>query len=327
MPTFVENLNTRRLRRWLALLAACALVAACSFVRLSYDNFPSLARWEIDRYLGLDAAQEAIVDRHLEALQRWHRRDQLPQYGAFLREVDDELRTPPDPSQLHRWRERVRSAWDPVAARLAPGVAELALTLRPEQIERMRRRLAGKNDEFRAEQLPAEAGAREAARGERLVKRMKFLLGDLSEEQAVALRARAAKLPGGEEARLAEREARQQRVLALLERIRAERPPIERATAMARDVLATLWDSRDPRRGEQLARATAASDTVLASAVAAATPRQREHLSKLLRGYVQDAEALSGRALAGSDAPGSPAARSAAPMAVYGNGGFAFGTR
>jgi hypothetical protein len=206
-------------------------------------------------------------------------------------------------------------------------VAELALTLRPEQIDRMRRRLAEKNAEVRAEQLPADAGAREAARGERLVKRVKFLLGDLSEEQAAALRARAATLPGGEEARLAEREARQQRVLAMLDRIRTERPPLERATAMAREVLATLWDSRDARRAELLARATAASDAVTASAVAAATPRQREHLSSLLRGYVADAEALSGRALADARDSGSPAGRAAAPLAVYGDAGPVFGTR
>ena len=44
MPMFVENLNTRRLGRWVVLLAACLLAAGCSFVRLSYDNFPSLAR-------------------------------------------------------------------------------------------------------------------------------------------------------------------------------------------------------------------------------------------------------------------------------------------
>ena len=319
MPMFVENLNTRRLGRWVALLAACLLAAGCSFVRLSYDNFPSLARWEIDRYLDLDAGQEAIVNRHLEELHRWHRRDQLPQYGGFLREVDDGLRTPVEPSKVRAWRERVSAAWIPVAERLAPGVAELALSLRPAQIDRMRTRLAESNDKYRKTHLPTEPGAREEARGERLVKRAVFFLGDVTEAQASELRARAVTMPASEDAWLAERQARQQRLLALLERIRREQPSRERATVLAREYLATIWESQDVQRSERLAKAVAASDALTASAVAQATPRQREHLSKLLRGYAQDTESLSGRGQFADAHAASGAGRAAATAMTRGD--------
>jgi len=333
MPTFVENLNTRRLRWWAALVAACLLAAGCSFVRLSYDNFPSLARWEIDRYLDLDSDQEAIVTRHLEELHRWHRQEQLPQYGAFLREVDDGLRTPLDPSQVRVWRERVGAAWLPVAERLAPGLAELALTLRPAQIERMRKRLAESNDKYRKTHLPAQPGAREEARAERLVKRAVFFLGEVTDGQESELRARAVTLPASEDDWLAERQARQQRLVALLERLRREQPSRERATELARQYLSTVWSSQDPQRSERLAGAVAASDALTAAAVAQATPRQREYLSKLLLGYVQDAEALSGRSQVASADAGSRGAGAggraapATPTAMQGGAAATLGLR
>jgi hypothetical protein len=295
MRYFVENLNT--LRRWLllALVASCLAAAGCSFSKLGYDTLPTLAQWRIDRYLDLDDRQREIVARSLEELHQWHRHAQLPQYGGFLRTVDDRLRTPVDAEQVRKWRGRVDQAWAVFAERLAPAVVELAPTLRPEQIARLRRKLAESNESYRETHLPPEPGARERARAERVVKRAEFFLGDLEGEQARRLAARAREMPAVEDAWLAEREARQRRVVAVLERLRSEPMPREQALALVRETLASLWDSQDPQRHRRLEQARSASDALTASMVEQATPRQRAHLSSLLRGYAQDFDALSGQ--------------------------------
>ncbi len=295
MRNFVENLNTRRLRLLLALLATCVAAAGCSFSRLGYDTLPTLAQWRINSYLDLDDTQREIVARNLDELHQWHRHAQLPQYGGFLRTVDDRLRTPVDSDQVRQWRGRVDDAWAVFAERLAPGVVELAPTLRPEQIARLRRRLAESNEKYRESHLPSEPKAREAARAERLIKRAEFFLGDLDDAQVRELAARARTLPSSEEAWLAERVARQERVLALLERLRTERPPREQALQLVQETLVSLWRSRDPQRRQQIERAVVASDDLTAAMVAQASTRQRAHLSALLRGYAQDFEALSER--------------------------------
>jgi hypothetical protein len=232
-------------RLWLLLALVASLAAAgCSFSKLGYDTLPTLAQWRIDRYLDLDERQREIVARNLDQLHQWHRNAQLPQYGGFLRTVDDRLRTPVDADQVRKWRDRVDQAWAVFAERLAPGVVELAPTLRPEQIARLRRKLAESNETYRETHLPSEPGARERARAERVVKRAEFFLGDLEAEQVRQLAARTREMPAAEDAWLAEREARQQRVIAVLERLRAEPMPREQALALVRETLASLWDSQ-----------------------------------------------------------------------------------
>ncbi len=87
----VENLNMRRLRSFVALLVVCLAAAGCSLSKLGYEALPTLAQWEIDRYLDLDEQQREIVARRLDGLHRWHRNAQLPEYVGFLREVDDRV--------------------------------------------------------------------------------------------------------------------------------------------------------------------------------------------------------------------------------------------
>ena len=285
----------RRLWLWLAIGAACLASAACSFSKLGYDTLPTLAQWRIDRYLDLDQRQREIVSRQLEGLQQWHRHAQLPQYGGFLRTVDDRLRTPGDAGQVQRWRTRVDEAWAVFAERLAAGVVELAPTLRPEQMTRLRRRLDEGNDAYRETHLPAEPLARERARADRVIKRAEFFLGDLDDAQVRELRASARSLPPAEEAWYAERLARQQRVLVALERLRGDQLPREQALQLARDTLVSMWQSQDPERRRELERAVAASDALTAATISQASAAQRAHLSRLLRGYAQDFDALSER--------------------------------
>jgi len=287
----------RALRLWAPLVASCLVATSCSMIRLGYDTLPMWAHWQIERYLSLDDDQSRIVSRRLDEVHRWHRRTQLTQYVRFLREVDDELHDAVDADAIAAWRERVAQAWLPVAEHLAPGVAELAVTLRPEQFERMRKRLKESNETAREKQFPVGA-RREEARGDRIVKRAEFFLGSLDAEQERDLRAMAARLPASEEEWMAERVARQERIVAMLEQLARERPARAEATRIAREALVGLWETRAPHH-RKLDRAIQAGDKLSVQMLARATPEQRAHLTKLVRGYAQDFTDLSGKPVKG----------------------------
>lgn len=282
------------LRLWAPLVATCLAATSCSMARFGYDTLPTWAQWQAQRYFDLDEEQRELVGRHLDELHRWHRRSQLPQYVEFLREVDDGLRSPVDASAIGRWRDRIGEAWTPVAERLAPGLADLALTLRPEQIERARKRLDERSEELRREYLPDDGTSREEARAERVVKRAEFFLGRLGRQQKRELEALAAALPASEDTWLTERESRHRRFVALLNRIHRERPPRAEAVRWCRDYLVGMWQANDARRRHRMEAAIAASDQLSAEMLARATPAQRAHLSKLLRGYATDFGTLAG---------------------------------
>ncbi|MEN9316514.1 MAG: hypothetical protein RIS35_2907 [Pseudomonadota bacterium] len=277
------------------LIAASLVLSGCSVTKLGYDVLPTWVHWQAERYLDLDEQQRAIVGRRVEEVHQWHRRTQLPRYARFLRDVGREVEDGVDAEELGRWRDEVSEAWTSVAERLAPGVAELALTLRPEQLERLRERLDEGLEKARETMLPAGEAARERARLDRIVKRAEFFLGSLSRAQVRAFRPAIDALPPVEEAWIEERRARQHHLLALLNRIRREKPPRDEATRMCREFLVSMWQSRDARRRHRIEQGIEASDTLSARILSEATPRQREHLARLIRDLIEDFGLLAGK--------------------------------
>jgi len=180
----------------------------------------------------------------------------------------------------------------------APGLAELALTLRPEQIERLRRRLADGDDEYREKFLAETPKARAEARADRVVKRAETFLGRLDSAQVRELRTLAAAMPGHEDDWLAERHRRQKALVALLQKIATEQPGQREATRLTRDYLTSMWTANDERRRARLNAAIGDSDALSAQTLGKATPAQRAHLVKLVRGYADDFRALTGATLA-----------------------------
>ena len=292
---FLEKLITRPWRILLPLVASCLLATACSSTRLGYGALPIWLGWQIDRHLGLDAAQSELVSTRVDALHRWHRQTQLPAYTAFLASVQSQLDGSVGAADIGRWRADVLAAWTPIAERIAPDLAALALTLRASQLERLASRFEEANRDERRKLLPEGVERRAEARAERVLERVRFFISDLPSRQEREIRALAATLPAGEADWLAEREARQQAVLAVLGRIVRERPPPETAQRWCREMLTGLWRSDDPVRREAIARATAASDALSATILERSAPAQRAQLHARLRGLADDFSVLAAR--------------------------------
>ena len=264
--------------------------------QLGYGFFPTWAMWQIDRYLGLDADQRALVSRNLDDLHDWHKQSQLPEYAAFLHEVDVQLRQPVDAADIGAWRERIKAIWPPIAARLAPPMAQLLATVRPEQVARMQQRITESNQKLRSEYLPVRGKSRETARADRIIERAEFFLGSLSGPQEAELRKQAADLPATEESFLDEREARQRAFIKLVDRFQREQPAPQAAEKLCHDYLVSLWQGRDAGRRARLDQREAAEDSVSAALLSRATDAQRSYLSSKLLGFAQDFTKLAGAA-------------------------------
>ncbi|HZH06900.1 MAG TPA: DUF6279 family lipoprotein [Lautropia sp.] len=290
------------------------LAGACSAVKLGYENLPLVVGWQADRYLSLDDDQEALVSRHAKLLQRWHRRSLLPVYADFLRQVEEELGNPVTAGQVAGWRQRVVSAWLPLAEQAAPAVAEVAVTLRPEQLAHLQKALVRANAKSDAEYRPPDPAKREQARYARLVERAESLLGDTTSAQKELMRNSAAAMARSEDAWWRARLARQKAVVDLLTELAAEKPPAAEATRRARVVLAGLFSHHDSKSASSavpasgapestdhralrltVERASEAGDDLTAGLLALATPEQRRNAVKRLHSYRQDFHLLAAR--------------------------------
>lgn len=277
------------------LLPLAALLASCSTIRLGYENLPMLVGWEVDSYLDLDADQKAIVRRHVLETQRWHRQQQLPGYARFLDEIEQSLEQDVPPARIGEWRERVLAAWAPLAERLAPAFAELAVTLRPEQLVRLQAEFDKRNRKAAKEYASDDPRERRKARLERLEKRAEFFFGHVTPVQLALIRESAAG-NGQDDYWWQARLARQKAIVGLLQRLATERPAPQAAVAIARAALVPLMQPIDATDRQRTAAAAEASDALSAAMLQQASPAQRRHMLEKLRGYNEDIVVLASRA-------------------------------
>lgn len=276
------------------LLAVASLAGGCSMTSFGYGVIPTWAMWQLDSWLDLDDDQRALARARVDQLHVWHRTQQLPQYAAFFRAVDDKVRSGMDVDDMARWRRQVVAAWQPFAREAAPAVADLLMSLKPEQIARLRTKMVDANRKWVREHTGSDEKVL-AARHKRYAERAEFFFGDLTREQLHALRGDVAALPPNDGVMLAERQARQQRLLALIERLHQERPAPETARKWSEAYLLTLWESPDRGRQAAIEQASRASDALSVGVWSRTSEAQRRHLSGKLREFAEQATVLASR--------------------------------
>jgi len=139
------TLPSRGLHR-LALGLFALLIAACSTVRMGYNNADTLLLYSLERYVSLTSEQEELVKRRVASLMDWHRATQLTDYAAFIQgargRLDGSIVTP---AEVLAFSEGLNARMAALGERAAPDAAALALTLTPAQIDQLERKLVDDN--------------------------------------------------------------------------------------------------------------------------------------------------------------------------------------
>lgn len=284
----------RFVRRLILALVAGLILQGCSAVRLGYGNADSLARWWIDQYLDLAPEQDALTRERLARLFAWHRKTQLPDYVALLRQGKAFVAGQPTAGDALTLGDDLIRRVRVLAEQATPDVADLLATLTPAQIDRMAARFAERNIDFVKEARLAEGEAgQHKARYKRLLERSEYWFGDFSNEQESALRRMVEGQDPGSQFWYEERLRRQRELLDLMRQVQGERPPRERVIKLLRDYTARFDLPADPAR---LARALAMRRAAAELAVAIhamMTPAQRDHARQKLDDLIHDFSELS----------------------------------
>ena len=288
------TLPSRGLHR-LALGLFALLIAACSTVRLGYNNADTLLLYSLDRYVSLTDEQEQMVRRRVAALMDWHRATQLTDYAAFIQSARGRLDgSVVTPAEILAFNEGLNARMAALGERAAPDVAALALTLTPAQIDQVERKIV--DDNIKARKESTEAVRQELdARAKKYAERAEFWLGKVSDQQVRLVRASLAGRPVDSLYWLEARERRTKDLVALLRRIQAERPPEAVAANWFR---AYFRELARPSNADQRARAEAFrrdNARLIAQLVNSATPEQRAHLDGKLSGFESEFVQLAQR--------------------------------
>jgi hypothetical protein len=263
--------------------------AACSTVKLGYNNADTLLLYSLDRYVSLTDEQERMVRQRVGSLMDWHRATQLADYAAFVQHARARLDGDITPAEVLEFNEGLNSRLAALGERAA-----LALTLTPTQIDQVERKLVDANVKARR-QSAQEARQAIDERAKKYAERFEFWLGKLDPQQVQGVRASLAGRPVDSLYWIEARERRTKDLVAMLRRIEAERPSEAVAASWFR---AYFRELARPSNADQRARAEAFrrdNAQLIAQLVNSASPEQRVHLDRKLSGFAAEFVQLAQR--------------------------------
>jgi hypothetical protein len=281
-----------RWRTVLALVLVSAL-AACSSLRLSYNQGPTAAYWWADRYVDFNDAQTPVVRQDLKDFWAWHRRSALPSYANQLTGWQTLLGGPVTADQICREFDGVVAQLRTMGEQGAAPVARWALTLQPQQIERLQTRLDKRNQDFREDHLQGNATQKWNKRLKDNRKRWADWYGDLSPEQNAMVEQQLQALPWNPSLTLEERLWRQSDLMATVRQIQSQ--PSQATPTMVAHLQRYLGAST-PEREAQRQQTVRARCTQFASMHNSMSADQRKLAQAKLQAYIDDVRALQARA-------------------------------
>ena len=100
----------------IVIMAVLPLVVACSAVRLSYNQGPTVAYWWLDGDADFNAEQSPSVKAALDDWFAWHRASQLPDYAQALAAMGAMAADKVTPAQvcgtINAWQQRGLQAYE-----------------------------------------------------------------------------------------------------------------------------------------------------------------------------------------------------------------------
>ena len=283
-------------KKLLIFMIALTLVA-CGAVRIGFNNGEIVSYWWLNSYVDFEDAQKPWVKSHIEDLFAWHHKTQLRDYVKLVSRIQHrDLATVSKMDLLADYEEGKKHIMQ-ITDRAAPALADFALSLTSEQITNIEEKLAKNNTKFRKEYLSGDKAARQEFRYKKMMKQAEYWFGGFSRAQEQKLRALSDARPLNNELVLADRMRRQSELVALLKRIRNEKPSKEAATAMIKKYIAATMDHYGNKEQQAFFDAlTDANAGLVAEMMHMATPDQKSHFIRTLQDWISDFNRLSAKA-------------------------------
>jgi hypothetical protein len=189
--------STRRAPRLLRSLAPVLLalgLTGCG-LGLVYPRLDSVVGFYLEGLVTLEPEQSAELKRVLAGNLEWHRRSELGDYSAFLREVAATVGRGSDREDWLAATWRTEQYWREVFEQAAPGYARIAATFSDAQVRELLDNLARADDKERRKFASRSPAERDARREKSLRRAIERFTGPLTPAQRELLREHVATSP------------------------------------------------------------------------------------------------------------------------------------
>jgi hypothetical protein len=272
-----------------ALLVSC--LGGCGAVKVAYDHGETVVMFWVGRYIDLEPAQESLVRQRVADFFAWHRSTQLEDYVGLASALQDEAERAVTLDDVNKLEDALRERGYRALNRALPDLADIALSLKPEQLAKTAEKFKDNDREYRDDFVDRSTFKRRHDRFEKWLDRVEYWYGSLTAEQKANLQKLTDAQPDDPNLWLAEREAREQELLALLSHIARDKPPRDEVITDLAAFARRMETSPDPKRRTYYEALRASGREIWVAVSAMATPAQRHHAAKELGGWIEDMKA------------------------------------
>lgn len=281
----------------LFLIALMTVLAACSSLRLAYNNGDTLLYWWLDGYVDLTSDQKGWVQKEIDKLFSWHRKTQLSDYVHILQTGQKQLAGNPTIADLQADYDDIKDRTQKLLLKAAPELAELARSLQPDQIENLEKKFASNIEDFRKKNMKGDREAQQKFRYKKSMEQFELWFGKFSSEQEAQIRKASDARPLDNEIWLNERKRRQNAILTLVRKVQQEKLSKEATIPLINALIKDSFNRLENSEHKQFFEASEqGSLQLIMTVVKIATPEQKAHAQKRMQGWINDFRSLMAEA-------------------------------
>lgn len=289
-------------------VALAVLLAGCSAVRLGYNTAPTLTYWWLDSYFDFNGEQSLRIRSDLQAVQDWHRKEEVPLLINTLKELQGMAPRPTTAAQVCGTAASLQTRLQVTLDRFAPSIATLAPTLQPAQVDQVASEFAKRDKKWREVWLEGTLSERSERRVKQIVDRAETLYGSLDAAQIAMVQAQVQTSSFDGQRNHREMQRRHKDALQVFNNLRAGKASPEQALTDIRGLLDRTLKAPDPAYRQYIDRLTQESCNATAALHNSSSSRQRAHLLQMLQDYESDARSLTGQSPQAATHPAPSAA-------------------
>lgn len=273
----------------LAIVLLCC--GGCSTMRLSYNHADWYLRYKINGYTSFNAQQREEIHQEVDIYMRWHRKNALPEYIAFLQDIygvvqrNGQLKT----EEVARLSDEYNKLYRKTIAPTILPAAHLLSTLNSRQIEELGKTYTQKNQKQKDETLYGSEQKNLVMRAERNIDFVEKLVGRLSGNQEEKIREISLHMPFVVKYYIEHREHNQAGLMELLNNKAGE----DKIAAFLWSWANTPEETRTPQQQQAIQSYENAMDEMTVRIYEQLTDRQKSHLRNEILSYIEDLQHLN----------------------------------
>ena len=280
--------NSQLLLAKASFFAIASLLVGCSTLSLTYNYADWILLWRIDQYFDVSPEQQTFLKGRLNHLHAWHRKQELPRYVAFLRDIQDHWRDGLTQRELDQILQNYQTLRDSLWQRIASDGAVFLATVNNHQVEHLEYIIQVENRKLldRVGKGPEE---RLEKRVESVLDWLDDWLGELTPDQERRIVSLITKFPDTTHAWLQYRTHRQEEFLTFLKskpHLTVIEYKVHEWLAIPEKGAPSSYISANQQRKIYFKATVLAIDQMV-------MPQQRQHASHRLESLIQELEEMA----------------------------------